>query len=206
MIHIWYIDNTDNLVLNLQELLKYPLLAKVYQQDTSTTKYLSKEYFKYLDYLTASSGYCIKNGLNDKDAHIYAMSQTKLPKDYRFPLNHKEILRFVKEELEFDGINRLVSMATKAINVSTRSLENYIDTLNNLEKDEYKDTEGNPIDVSAIVNKVMKTISTIPGDVDKLRSLIEKQNNNSQVIRGSNEYRPSMDGDRDIESYISDED
>lgn len=205
MIHIWYIDNTDNLVLNLQELLKYPLLAKVYQQDTSTTKYLSKEYFKYLDYLTASSGYCVKNGLNARDAHLYAMSQTKLPKDYHLPLNHKDILRFVKDELEFDGINRLVSMATKAMNVSTRSLENYIDTLNDLDKDEFKDSEGNPIDISAIVNKVMKTISTIPGDVDKLKNLIEKQNNNSQVIRGSNEYRPSMDGDRDIESYITDE-
>jgi regulator of RNase E activity RraB len=205
MIHIWYIDNTDNLVLNLQELLKYPLLAKVYQQDTSTVKYLSKEYFKYIDYLTSPSGYCIKNGLNAKDSHIYALSQTKLPRDYHVPLNHKEILKFVKEDLEFDGINRLVSMATKALNISTRSLENYIDTLNNLERDEFKDKDGNAIDVSDMVSKVMKTIKSIPGDIDTLKNLIEKQNNNSQVIRGSNEYRPSMDGDREIESYIVDE-
>lgn len=202
MIHIWYIDNTDNLVLNLQELLKYPLLAKVYQQDTSTTKYLSKEYFKYLDYLTASGGYCVKNGLSTKDAHMYALSQTKLPKDFRVPLNHKEILNFVKEELEFDGINRLVSMGIKAINVSTRCLENYIDTLNAYEKQDFKDADGNVIDVSDMVTKVMKMIKSIPGDTDTLKNLIEKQNNNSQVIRGSNDYRPSMDGDRDIESYI----
>lgn len=202
MIHIWYIDNTDSLVLNLQELLKYPLLAKVYQQDTSSTKYLSKEYFKYLDYLTASGGYCVKNGLNLKDAHIYALSQTKLPKDFHVPINHKEILRFVKDELEFDGINRLVSMGIKAINVSTRSLETYIDTLNTYEKEDFKDADGNIIDVSDMVTKVMKMIKSIPGDTDTLKNLIEKQNNNSQIIRGSNDYRPSMDGDADIESYI----
>lgn len=206
MIHIWYIDSTDSLVLNLQELLKYPLLAKVYEQDTSTTKYLSKEYFKYLDYITASAGYCIKNGLNTKDAHVYAFSQTKLPKDYIFPKNHKDILKFVKEELEYDVINRLVSSATKALNVSARSLENYIDTLNDLEDADFKDKEGNPIDVSDMVTRVMKTIKGIPNDIDTLKNLIEKQNNKSQIIRGSHDYRPSMDGDASIESYITDKD
>lgn len=205
MIHIWYIDAKDNLVLNIHELLKYNLLAKVYEQDTSTAKYLSKEYFKYLDYLTAAGGYCVKNGLNTKDAHIYAKDQTKLPRDFVLPKNHKEILKFVKEELEYDVITRLVNSATKALNVSTRSLENYIDTLNDMDAKDFKDEEGNPLNISDMVSRVMKTIKTIPGDIDTLKNLIEKQNNKSQVIRGSNDYKPSMDGDRDIESYIIDE-
>ena len=205
MIHIWEIDAQDNLVINITELLKYPLLANIYRNDQSTEKYMSKEYFKYIDFITAASGYCVKNGLNDKDAHAYALSQTRLPKEYVFPKNNKEIIRWIKTELEYDVITRLVNTAVKALNVSTRSLECYIDSLNNLETKDFLDDEGNPINVADIVNKVLKTISAIPGDIDKLKVLIDKQQSSKQVIRGSNEYRTSMDGDGDIERYISDE-
>jgi len=75
-----------------------------------------------------------------------------------------------------------------------------------MEDKEFKDTEGNPINVSDMVSRVMKTIKGIPNDIETLKNLIEKQNNKSQVIRGSNDYKPSMDGDRDIESYITDKD
>ena len=204
MIHLWTIDNKDNLELNVTELLKYPLLATIYQRDTSDGKRLSREYFKYLDHITSTNGYCVKNGLNDADAHLYAFNQTRLDKTYVFPTNNKAIIKWVKEELEFDIIANLVSTAVKALRVSTKSLTHYVDTLNNLSNEDFKDPDGNPIDVSAIVNKVMKTISEIPGSIDKLKVLIEQQTNNSKVTRGSNDYKPSMDGDSDIERYYTD--
>ena len=206
MIHLWTIDSKDNLELNVTELLKYPLLAAVYQKDTSPEKKLSKEYFKYLDHITATSGYCVKNGLNDADAHLYAFNQTRLDKTYVFPPNNKAIIKWVSEELEYDVIASLVNTAVQALNTSAKSLKYYVKTLNNLVEDDFKDKDGNPIDVSMTVNKVMKTISDIPGSIDKLKVLIEKQSNNSKVTRGSNEYRHSMDGDGDIERYHTDKD
>ena len=206
MIHLWTIDSKDNLELNVTELLKYPLLAAVYQKDISNGKTLSKEYFKYLDHLTSTSGYCIKNGLNDKDAHLYAYNQTRLTKDYVFPPNNKAIIKWVTEELEYDIIGSLVNTAVQALNASAKSLKYYVKTLNNLEEADFKDADGNPIDVSTIVNKVIKTVADIPSSIDKLKVLIEQQTNNSKVTRGSNGYKSSMDGDGDVERYHVDED
>ena len=51
MVHLWKIVN-DNLDLNVEELLKYPILANVYRADKSKDKFESKEYFKYIDFIT----------------------------------------------------------------------------------------------------------------------------------------------------------
>jgi len=201
MIHIWTIDNNYQLQLNVIELLKYPLLAKIYELDTSKGKTLSKEYYKYLDFITNSSGYCVKHGLNNKEAHEYAFKNTNLPKDYEFPKNHKDILKYVIDELEYDIITDLVNSAVKALKVSAKSLKAYIDRLNELEESDFKDKDGEPIDLSNTVNKVMKTISDIPKGIAEFEVLVNKQKSNKSVLRGANEFESSMEGDDGVESY-----
>lgn len=206
MIHLWYIDNNDNLVLDIKELLKYPILAKIYQNDISTEKTTAREFFKYIDFRTSSTGYIRRNGLNDKEAHKYALSQTKLSKDFIFPNNLKTILDFVSENLEYDVVATLVTTAIKALRVSTKSLNVYIDNLNELESSEYKDKEGNPIDISALISKALNTISNIPKDITNLEKLLELQKSSKAVVRGSTEYKNSMDGDDSLESYADSDD
>jgi len=202
MIHLWIIDNNYQLQLNVLELAKYPIVCKVYELDTSQGKWLSKEYYKYLDFISNSNGYCVKHGLNAREAHEYAFKNTNLPKDYVLPKDHKAILKFVIDELEYDAVSVLVNAAVKALKVSARSLQSYVDVLNDLVEAEFKDKDGTPIDISATVNKVLKTISEIPKGIEIFNDLVNKQKTNNNTLRGSKEYSTSMEGDDAIESYI----
>lgn len=206
MIHIWQIDDKDRLVLNVKELLKYPMLAAIYQNDYSKEKHISHEYFKYLDYMTNSSGYCVRHGLSFKEAHTYSHRQTTLPSDFKFPPHNADVVAFVAENIEYDVVATLVKTAIKALRVSTRSLETYIDNLNEMAYDKFKDKEGNPIDISTIISKNLNTISNIPKDIANLEKLLELQKNSKQVVRGSSEYKSSMDSDVDLDKYIPDKD
>jgi len=203
MVHLWKINNSLELDLNVTELLKYDILAKVYQSDTSDGKSLSHKYFMYLDFITASSGYCVTNGLNDSEAHIYAMKHSKLDSTYHFPANNKTIIAFVKSELERDTVFTLVSAAIQALNVSSKSVKNYIKVLNNMEKDDFQDKDGNPINVAETVNKVLKTLKEIPSSIDIYESLLSKQKTKKVALRGQKDFRSSMDGDDDLKSLIS---
>lgn len=205
MIHIWTIDENDNLELNLVELLKYPILTGVYKSDKSKDKFESFEYFKYLDIITNPRGYCVTNGLNEKDSHEYALRQTRLPKDYIFPKNNKDIIKFVLNDLQFDAINSLVNAAIKSLNITARTLNNYISYLNDLEEADYKDKDGNMIDLTGTITRMMKISDDIPVNIKRLESILSKQTKTNIIARGTIEYSSSMEGDADIESYIPNE-
>ena len=201
MIHLWIIDNALELQLNVEELLKYDILSKVYKQDTSPAKFYSKEYFKYLDFLTNSNGYCMKSGLNNIDAHNYAISQTKLDKQYVLPPNNKDIIAFVKE-IEYDPIVDILISSVKALRVSSKSLRMQVDVFNNLKEEELKNEDGSVIDVTDKINKILKTLSDIPARIEALEVIMNKVKSKTTTLRGTKEYSPSMDGDVSIESYI----
>jgi len=203
MIHIWTITSDFKLDLNIEELLKYPILANVYKADTSKDKFDSTEYFKYLDFITNPRGHCIINGLNDVEAHNYAKRQTRISSDFQFPKNNKDIIKFVNSELQFDAVNSLVNGAIKSLNITAKTINNYISHLNNLEEDEYKDKEGTPIDLSTIITKMMKISDDIPNNIKRFESLLEKQATQKTILRGTTEYTDSMEGDEGLESYRS---
>lgn len=204
MVHLWKIER-DNLVLDVEELLKYPILANVYRSDKSKDKFESKEYFKYIDFITNPRGHCYVTGLNEKESHEYSLRQTRLPEDYEFPKNNKDIIKFVNNELQFDPINTLVNGAIKSLNITIKTINNYVSHLNNIEEQDYKDTEGNPIDLTGIINKMMKISDEIPNNIKRFESLLAKQSEKGIITRGTTEYSDSMDGDDDVESYIPDE-
>lgn len=205
MIHIWRITDSLELELNVEELLKYPILADIYKRDTSDGKFLSTEYFKYLDFITNPKGYCVMNGLNSQDADIYARRQTRLPKEFYLPKNTKGVIKYIKDELQFDVVDNLVGTAIKALKVTSKSLSNYIDRLNDLEDKDYMDDKGVPIDLSSIITKMMKIAADIPNNIKQYESLLEKQTTKKTIVRGSIEYTESMDGDESLEHYSDNE-
>ena len=203
MIHIWKVTDDSKLDLNIEELLKYPILANIYRSDKDVDKFNAKEYFKYLDFITNPKGYCISNGLNTSEAHNYAFRQTNLPKDFEFPKNNKDIIKFVKEDLQFDVVDNLVNTSIKALKVTSKSVANYIDNLNELESKDYKTDDGEPIDLSSIITKMMKIAADIPNNIKNFESLLEKQATQKTILRGTTEHTESMDGDDELESYRS---
>ena len=202
MIHLWKINDTLELELNIEELLKYPLLSKFYKQDTSPAKVLSTKYFRYLDFFTNSNGYCVRNGLNFTDSHKYALRQCKFPKDYNFPTNNKEIIDYVRKELESDNITKAINSCIKTLRISTKTLDSYIDYFNEMADEHYRDKDGNVIDMAAIVSKAIKTMSDIPKTIESYEQLLEKQKANQTELRGTGEFSESMDGDDGIERYL----
>jgi len=205
MIHLWELEGM-NLTLNTKELLKYPILSKVFIDDKSKEKADSHRYFRYLDFMTNSKGYCITNGLNFKEADAYSKKQCSFPKSYEFPANNKSIIEFVKENLEYDPIAEALSTSIKTLRISSKTLNSYVDIFNEMDETDYKDADGNVIDVTSTINRVMKTIAEIPNTIIKYNELLEKYKSNNTVLRGGQEFRESMEGDAHLEQLELDED
>ena len=143
----------------------------------------------------------MKSGLNNIDAHNYAISQTKLDKQYVLPPNNKDIIAFVKE-IEYDPIVDILISSVKALRVSSKSLRMQVDVFNNLKEEELKNEDGSVIDVTDKINKILKTLSDIPARIEALEVIMNKVKSKTTTLRGTKEYSPSMDGDVSIESYI----
>lgn len=204
MIHLWTLED-NNLELNVTELLKYKLLAEIYNKDTSKEKYDSKEYFKYLDFMTNSKGYCVTKGLNFNESDSYSRRQCLFSKSFKFPENNKTIVEYVRDNLEYDPIDESLRACIKTLRISSKTLTSYIDLFNEQYDTNFTDKDGNIVDVTATINRAMKVISEIPATITKYQELIEKQKNNSPKLRGDKEYEESMDGDASLEQFIPDE-
>lgn len=205
MVHFWKIVN-DNLVMELEEILKYPLLRDIYVADKSPNKANSHEYFKYLDFMTASSGYCVKNGLTYNESKTYSSKQVVFPKDFVIPTNDKDIVKYIRDQIEYDPINEAVLAAIKAFRVSAKSLNMYVDNLNEAAENNFKDKEGNIIDVQASISKSLALIAKIPTDIETFNGLLEKQAKAKISMRGSGSFSSSMDSDNELGKFEEDED
>lgn len=206
MIHLWEIGKDLELELNVEELLKYPKLAQIYKRDTSDMKFLSKQYFRYIDFMTNSSGYCISNGLSFDEAHKYSISQCVFPKDFRFPPNNKEIVKYVKDNIESDVINDAIQGVVKILRIMAKSLNSYIDTFTDMSRSDFKDAEGNVIDISTLSNKISKIIADVEPNITRYEELLAKRKNKKVTLRGDKEYNESMDGDASLEQFEPDVD
>lgn len=202
MIHLWKLNNLD-LELNIEELLKYRLLGDIYINDKSTSKQNSTQYFRYLDFMTNSNGYCIRNGLSFNESHFYSLKHCKFTEDFKFPDNNKEIIEFVKKEIEQDVITDSILSCIKSLRISSKSINRYIDLINELHDTDFKDEKGNFIDLSLIVTKMLKQVSDIPSTIKIYEELLERQKQNNVILRGTGEYSSSMDGDDEIESHLT---
>lgn len=198
MIHIWKIKGVE-LDLNLEELLKYEILANIYINDKSPNKSDSILYFRYLDFITNPRGYCVKNGLSKVESHNYAFKNTNLPKDFKFPINNEDIIKFTKEHLQCDVVNELINVSIQALRITIKNLKSYISELNQLEIDDFK-KDDKTVDLTNIISKTMSITNSIPDKIKMLEELLAKQEE-SKTLRGSKPYESSMDGDSEIESF-----
>ena len=147
---IFIFNNSANKIeINKPEILLVKEFNDLWNNDKSKDKFESKEYFKYLDFITNPRGHCYVTGLNEKEAHEYSLRQTRLPEDFEFPKNNKDIVKFVNNELQFDPINTLVNGAIKSLNITIKTINNYVSHLNNIEEQDYKDADGNYISNNA---------------------------------------------------------
>ncbi len=72
MIHVWKVEG-DRLELNKEQLLQYKALSDIYGRDTSKGKEFALMELRYINFRADKNGYCLNNGLSDKEAHEYAV-------------------------------------------------------------------------------------------------------------------------------------
>ena len=205
MIHIWKLNNDLTLNINIEELLKYDKLATIYKSDTSKEKINSSLYFKYLDFMTNSNGYCYTHCLNFEASHKYSIKAANIPNDFTFPKNNKDIVNYVKEYIEEDIIGKTIRNCIKSLNLISKTITNYIDIFNDWDYDNFRDKDGNIIDISSDIAKLMKIQGNVPDIISKYEEFLEKQKSNKVILRGEKQFKPSMDGDANLEQYMSDE-
>ena len=201
MIFLWKINEHEEIELNLEDILKDDVLAPIYREDKSNGKLVVKEYFKYLDFMTNQSGYCKRNGLSFKEAHAYSVRQCKLPTNYVFnDKQNKAIIAYIEENIESDVIVDSIRTSIKGLRLNTKNIEAYIDYLTDLREGDFKDKDGNVIDISTTISKLLTSIANVPKDIEKLNKLLDEQKQSKQKLRGSTEFEESMDGDESEES------
>lgn len=65
MVHGFKIEN-DKLILDIEEILQYPLLQQIYARDDSKDKSFAEKEFRFILYLSDRKGYVTKAGLTKK--------------------------------------------------------------------------------------------------------------------------------------------
>lgn len=198
MNYIWYIKND---VLNVYEdrLIKHRMLWNYYENDKSVDRNESKEVFKYMDYITDSSGFIRLNGLTGDEAHRHAVNRTRLDADWKPSQLENMLIDYIKDNIEHDVIVESIELTIKTLSLSRKALQTYG---NMLEEYINKDDNAKDYDVIGIVDKINKASDSIPKSVERLKSLYKQQGEKSKVLRGGHEFKDSMDGDANLEQYL----
>jgi hypothetical protein len=194
MIHVWRVEGQE-LVLNLRELLKYTEFNSVYIRDASNDKALSKREFKYIDFITNRDGFCVKEGYNDKEAHVFAVKNVGMPSDY---IPDKYVLRAIDKARELNGgvIEDLIDSTVAAFRVDAKLVKHVRFLMEKIEG-EVKDV-ADVENVLKLTDAVINISSVIPAKIIKLLALREEydkqQSKTNNTKRGGGELSNSLDG------------
>ena len=194
MIHLWKVID-DNIILNATEIYKDPVLCKVLQNDKSIGKLHAHTTFRYIDMICNQSGFCKSNGLSKEEARVYVSKNCIFPQGYEIPKNIEKLISYVEDNIEHDYILTSIRTAIKALKIATSSIEAYMEELQTLKGGNFKDADGNRVDVYSIITKLLASVANVPKDIKALQKLQEEALANVGTIRGGEEYSKSMDGD-----------
>lgn len=80
-LHVWLVEGSK-LILNVEQILKVPVLAIIYN-DWHNDRELMYKIFKFIDCYADEDGYIHRNGLKDQKAFDYAIEVAQLNSDFR---------------------------------------------------------------------------------------------------------------------------
>ena len=180
MVHGFKIEN-DKLILDVEEILQYPLLQQIYARDDSKDKSFAEKEFRFILYLSDRKGYVTKAGLTKKEAYAYAKSNAGLDESYLPDKVVLSAIEFVKSNLNITAVEDLMSKE-----LEMKDLALCEDTL----------------------KQIIKIANEIPARVESLTELNDKWDKIEKgvtSIRGGAEYRDSYDGTNDRASNAPNE-
>lgn len=209
MIPGFKIEN-DKLTLDLYEILKYPKLAKIYKDDISEEKEYAYKIFLYISHIADKKGYCRSKGLSAKEAHIWALRNSGLNKNYIPSKEIKEAITFIKDEFDSHPVEDAIETNISGIRSSLTLISMITEDLKNAIIDNNENTDIDTLlSYEESIKRMAKYSAELPKRIDVLSELkkewddIEK---GTSVIRGGKTYKNSYDGNDDVPVTDSGED
>ena len=205
MIHALKIEN-DKIVLDVEEILQYPILQQIYARDDSSNKSFAYKEFRFIHFLSDRKGYITKAGLSKIDAYKYAIENSNLPPSYKPDKLIIEVIDFVTRNMNITPVEDLINSTIKALNSSGRVIKALTDGIETLTSGDIKLEDLQACEES--LKQIIKISNEIPDRVEKLTELQEKWDKIEKgvtSIRGGGEYSESYDGIDERASSADDE-
>lgn len=206
MLHVWLVEGTK-LILNIEQILKVPILAKIYNE-WHTDRDLMYKIFRFIDCYADEDGYIKRNGLTDMKAFKYALDVCQLPDTFRPTPDIENAINWLAEHninfvgaLFFENIEAL-SNARELVAIMNKNLRN------DLKKDSF--TKEEIASMLGYVKEITNMANGIPKLIENLKSVEESYNKsklNKTIVRGGKAMSSSMDPRNAIENgYFNDND
>lgn len=206
MLHVWLVEGTK-LILNVEQILKVPILAKIYNE-WHNDRDLMYKIFRFIDCYADEDGYIKRNGLTDMKAFKYALDVCQLPDTFRPSPDVIKAIDWLEDHninfvgaLFFENIEAL-SNARDLVTIMNKNLRN------DLRKDSF--TKKEIASMLGYIKEITNMANGIPKLIENLKSVEESYNKsklNKTIVRGGKAMSSSMDPRNAIENgYFNDND
>lgn len=206
MLHVWLVEGTK-LILNVEQILKVPILAKIYNE-WHNDRDLMYKIFRFIDCYADEDGYIKRNGLTDMKAFKYALDVCQLPDTFRPSPDVLKAIDWLEDHninfvgaLFFENIEAL-SNARDLVTIMNKNLRN------DLRKDSF--TKEEIASMLGYIKEITNMANGIPKLIENLKSVEESYNKsklNKTIVRGGKAMSSSMDPRNAIENgYFNDND
>lgn len=198
-LHVWLVEGTK-LILNVEQILKVPALAKVYNEFRDD-KELMYKIFRFIDCYADEDGYIKKNGLTEMKAFRYACDVSNLAETFKPSKDIADAITWLTQhninfvgEMFFNSIEAIQS-AKEVVQIMNKTLRN------DLKKDSF--TKDEIAGMLGYVDQITKIATNLPKLIENLKATEEayqKSKLKKTVVRGGKEMSSSMDPNNTIDN------
>lgn len=203
-LHVWLVEGSK-LILNIEQILKVPILAKIYN-DWHTNKDFMYKVFKFIDCYADENGYIFRNGLTELKAFNYAIDVAQLSSDFRPTKDMQDAINWLFEH----NINYIGKMCYESISALQNSTELMAimnkNLRNDLKKESFtKEEIGSMLGYTREIMKMGKDIPNVIRDITESEDNYNKSKAKQTIVRGGKTLASSMDVNNAVDNGGSNE-
>ena len=188
-LHVWLVEGSK-LILNVEQILKVPILATIYN-DWHNDRELMYKIFKFIDCYADEDGYIHRNGLKDQKAFDYAIEVAQLNSDFRPTKDMIEAINWLVEH----NINYVGQMFFETVNA--------LQAGNDLKKDSFtKEEIGGMLGYMREITKMGKDLPKLIAELKEAEDNYVKSKLKKTIVRGGKELATSMDVHNNIDNGV----
>lgn len=200
-LHVWLVEGSK-LILNVEQILKVPVLAKIYN-DWHSDRELMYKFFRFIDCYADEDGYIKRNGLTEMKAFNYAIEVAQLNPDFKPTKDMVDAINWLIEH----NINYVGQMFFETID-ALQAGKDLMAVMNknlraDLKKESFtKDEIGNMLGYMREITKMGKELPKLIAELKETEDNYTKSRLRKTVVRGGKELAASMDVNNQIDNGV----